>query len=96
MGSGQKILTEKWFFVASYVVTDNSKLTERDVDNDMPHCSIRGKADMVPRISRRVLIPRNVDIIVHIPFGELIFVRHYIRCNKEPICTWKFKQVRLP
>ena len=23
----------KWFFVASYVVTDNNKLTERDVDN---------------------------------------------------------------
>ena len=26
-----------WFFVASYVVTDNIKLTESDVDNDIPH-----------------------------------------------------------
>ena len=34
---------------------------------------------------RRVLIPQNVDIIVHIPFGELIVVCHYIRCNKEPM-----------
>ena len=24
-------------------------------------------------------------IIVYIPFGELIVVRHYIRCNKEPL-----------
>ena len=24
-------------FIASYVVTDNNKLTERDVDNDIPH-----------------------------------------------------------
>ena len=28
---------EHWFFVASHVVTDNNKLTERDVDNDIPH-----------------------------------------------------------
>ena len=28
---------KQWFFVASYVVTDNNKLTERDVDNDIPH-----------------------------------------------------------
>ena len=26
-----------WFFVASCVVTDNNKLAERDVDNDLPH-----------------------------------------------------------
>ena len=26
-----------WFFVASYAVTDKNKLTERDVDNDIPH-----------------------------------------------------------
>ena len=26
-----------WFFVASYVVTDNNKLTKRDVGNDIPH-----------------------------------------------------------
>ena len=26
-----------WFFVASYVMKDNNKLTERDVDNDIPH-----------------------------------------------------------
>ena len=25
------------FFVASYVVTDKNKLTEREVDNDIPH-----------------------------------------------------------
>ena len=29
-----------------------------------------------------MLISRNV--YNDIPFGELIFVRHYIRCNKEP------------
>ena len=33
--------------------------------------------------SRRVLIPRNVDIIVHIPWDELIFVRHYIRYSTK-------------
>ena len=26
----------------------------------------------------------KTNIFVHIPFGELIVVRHYIRCNKEP------------
>ena len=26
-----------WFFVASYVVMDSNKLSERDVDNDIPH-----------------------------------------------------------
>ena len=29
--------TTKYYFVASYVVTDNNMLTERDVDNDIPH-----------------------------------------------------------
>ena len=33
---------QKWFFVASYVVTDKNKLTERDVNNDIPHCTLRG------------------------------------------------------
>ena len=27
----------EWFFVASYLVTDKNKVTERDVDNDIPH-----------------------------------------------------------
>ena len=31
------LLHWKWFFVASYVVTDNNMLTERSVDNDIPH-----------------------------------------------------------
>ena len=28
-----------------------------------------------------VLTPQNVDIILHIPLDELIFVRHSLRCN---------------
>ena len=32
-----KTIQRQWFFVSSYVVTDNNKLTERDVDNDLPH-----------------------------------------------------------
>ena len=31
-----KVCTD-WFFVASYVMTNKNKLTERDVDNDIPH-----------------------------------------------------------
>ena len=33
----QNFEVEIWFLVASYVVTDKNKLTERDVDNDIPH-----------------------------------------------------------
>ena len=66
-----------WFFVSSYVVTDKNKLTERDVDNNMPHWEgLKNVKNSLFRTrqsrdgtlnSRRVLTPRNVDIIVHIP-----------------------------
>ena len=39
--------------------------------------------------SWRVLPLSMWYVIVHIPFGELIVVRHYIRCNKEPLLSSK-------
>ena len=69
-------------------MTYKNKLTKKDVDNDLPHWEgldhvknslfrLRRSRDGTSN-SRRVLTPQNVDIIVHIPLDELIFVRHYI------------------
>ena len=78
----QMTLQEQWFFVALYVVMDKNKLTERDVDNDIPHWEglghvknslFRSRQSRDGTLnSRRVLTPQNLDIIVHIPWDELI------------------------
>ena len=87
------LMCENWFFVASYVVTDKNKLNERGVDNDIPHWEglehvknslFRSRQSRGGTLnSRRVLTPHNVYIIVHIPWDELIFVRHYIQYNTK-------------
>ena len=66
-------------------------ITERNVNNDIPHWDglehvknwlFRSRRSRDGTLnSRRVLIPQNVDIIVHILWDKLIFVRHYIRYN---------------
>ena len=81
-------------------MADKNKLISRNVCNDI-HILIRTLLEF--KVPSRLRLERNNEFLtcpnpsqcdislsnVHIPFGELIFVRHCIRCNKEPFKTFE-------